>query len=290
MIVDMPFLEPLYKEPILFYFISLIFGISIGSFLNVVIYRLPKMLKREWLREQHNLRGKKLRSAPAYNLISPGSKCTHCGRAIRSIDNIPLISFLFLRGKCRFCNKNISLRYPLVELLTGLLFLCVSYQFGISLHTLYIWMFIALLIALAFIDIDTHLLPDQLTMPLLWLGLIVNTQGGFVDLESAVLGAVLGYSILWTIFWVFKLVTGKEGMGYGDFKLLSALGAWLGWQSLLPIIITSSFIGSVIGVSLILLKINKKSSAIPFGPFLSLAGLIVFFYGKNISQLFMLSF
>jgi leader peptidase (prepilin peptidase)/N-methyltransferase len=290
MIFNLSPIEALYNNPTLFYAICMFLGLSIGSFLNVVIYRFPMILKEEWLRDYKDSQGTKIKLKPTYSIISPGSRCPYCENAIRPIDNIPLLSFLLLRGKCRSCHKNISLRYPLIELLTGLLFVFTSYQLGTSIFTFYAWILIALLIALTFIDIDTHLLPDHLTISLLWLGLIININGGFVDLKSAVMGAVIGYLILWSIFWLFKILTGKEGMGYGDFKLLSALGAWMGWQSLLPIVTISSMIGSVIGIFLILLKINQKSSAIPFGPFLSIAGLVVFFYGKNINQLFMLSF
>ena len=290
MIFNISLLEPLCNNSTFFYSICLVFGLTIGSFLNVVIHRLPVILKETWLRDYQDSQGKKIRFKPVYSLISPGSRCPYCEHAIRPIDNVPILSFLILRGKCRFCHKSISSRYPFIELLTGLLFVFASYQFGPSIFTFYAWILIALLIALTFIDMDTQLLPDQLTISLLWLGLIINMNEGFVDLKSAVMGAVIGYLILWSIFWLFKMLTGKEGMGYGDFKLLSALGAWMGWQSLLPIVILSSLIGSVIGIFLILLKINKKSSAIPFGPFLSLAGLVAFFYGKYINQLFMLSF
>lgn len=290
MIFDITPLESLFKNTSVFYLISLFFGLFIGSFLNVVIYRLPIILKEQWLRDRQVLQDTKQRPKPTYNLALPGSRCPHCKQTIGPRDNIPIMSFLLLRGKCRSCDKNIPLRYPLIELLTGLLFLFASYQLGASILTLYAWIFIALLIALTFIDIDTYLLPDQLTLTLLWLGLIINIKGAFVDLESAVTGAVLGYLFLWAIFWGFKALTGKEGMGHGDFKLLSALGAWMGWQSLLTVVIVSSLIGSIIGIFLILLKINQKSSAIPFGPFLSFAGIVVFFYGKHIYQLFMFSF
>jgi leader peptidase (prepilin peptidase)/N-methyltransferase len=290
MIFNIPLLDALYSNPPVFYFISLVFGLSIGSFLNVVIYRLPIILKEEWLRGYQDLQGKKIRTNPSYSLISPGSRCPHCEYSIKALDNIPILSFLLIRGRCRSCNKNISLRYPFIELFTGILFVFASHQFGASIFTLYAWVLIALLMALTFIDIDTQLLPDHLTISLLWLGLMINIRGGFVDLESAVIGAVIGYLILWSIFWLFKILTGKEGMGYGDFKLLSALGAWMGWQSLLPIVILSSLIGSIIGICLILLKTHQKTSAIPFGPFLGLAGLVVFFYGKHINQLFILSF
>jgi leader peptidase (prepilin peptidase)/N-methyltransferase len=288
MIFYLSILEAFKYTPNYFYFISLIFGLLVGSFLNVVIYRTPIILKKQWLLDCQALQGKKVKSESLYSLTSPGSRCPFCKRSIKPLDNIPILSFLFLRGKCRFCNSPISLRYPLIELFTGLLFTFTSYQFGLSFLTVYAWIFIALLIVLTWIDIDTHLLPDHLTISLLWLGLIINIKSGFVNLESAVLGAVVGYFILWIIFWMFKLITGKEGMGYGDFKLLSALGAWLGWESLLPIVIVSSFIGSVVGVFLIILKTHQKSSAIPFGPFLSLAGLVVFFYHKNINQIFMI--
>lgn len=290
MIFDTSFLDLLHKNLAIFIFISLVFGLLIGSFLNVVIYRLPIILKEEWLRDHQGLKGKRSQSKLTYNLISPGSRCPYCEHSISPLDNIPIFSFFLLRGKCRFCKEKISLRYPFIELLTGLLYAFTSYHFGASVLTLYAWIFIALLIALIFIDIDTFLLPDHLTLSLLWLGLIINMRGSFIDLESAVIGAVVGYLILWVIFWAFKFITGKEGMGYGDFKLLSALGAWMGWQSLLPIIILSSLIGSVIGLCLIILKINQKSSAIPFGPFLGFAGLLVFFYGKAINQVFMLPF
>ena len=275
---------------IFLYVSTWVFGLMIGSFLNVVIYRFPIMLKEDWHQQCLTLQGKKKKSKSFYNLLYPSSCCTHCDKPISPFDNIPLISFILLKGRCRSCRKMISIRYPLIEMLTGVLFAFASFEFGFNFLMLYAWIFISILIVLTWIDIDTQLLPDELTLLLLWLGLFVNLRGNFVDLSSAVIGAIVGYLILWSIFWVFKIITKKEGMGHGDFKLLAAMGAWMGWQSILPITLLSSLIGSAMGVGMILLKKHQKSIPIPFGPFLCFAGLIYFFYGYKINHLLLFDF
>lgn len=271
---------------------ALLIGLSVGSFLNVVIHRFPLMMKRRWrgdclefLREEGGI--KELPGdddSPALTLARPASRCPHCGHRISALENIPLLSYLVLRGKCRACGASISMRYPAVELLTGLLCLTVAWYFGVSWAALWGIVFTCTLIALSFIDYDTRFLPDEMTLPLLWLGLLINTQGVFTDLLSAVIGAAAGYLTLWTVYQVFKLVTGKEGMGFGDFKLLAALGAWMGWQALPAIILLSSLVGAVIGIGLIVLRGRDRSLPIPFGPYLAIAGWIFFMWGEAINN------
>ena len=258
-------------------------GLLIGSFLNVVIYRIPKMMQRESDNYVASESGKELPHTDRFNLMVPRSACPHCGHQITAIENIPVISWLALRGKCRACKAPISPRYPAIELLTGVLSALMVWTFGggaIGLATL---VFAWLLIAMTFIDFDTQLLPDDLTYPLLWLGLLVNLQGMFVPLQEAVIGAAAGYMILWSIYWLFKLATGKEGMGYGDFKLLAALGAWLGWGMLPTIILLSSVVGAVVGISLIAFTRHGRDKPIPFGPYLAAAGLIALLFGTEIA-------
>ncbi|MDX9950597.1 MAG: A24 family peptidase [Methylophilaceae bacterium] len=267
------------------------FGLIIGSFLNVVIHRLPKMMERDWLRQCQELQNPG--SLPAdenvarYNLVVPRSACPACGHQITALENIPLISYAFLRGKCAGCKTPISLRYPLIEALTGLLAGAVAWKFGVSSTALAALVFTFALIALTFIDFDTQLLPDDITLPLLWLGLLFNIGGGFTDLQSAVVGAMAGYLILWSIYWLFKLVTGKEGMGYGDFKLLAAIGAWFGWQLLPAVILLSSVVGSVIGIGLMVLARHGREVPIPFGPYLALGGIAALFWGPQLSRLYL---
>ncbi len=264
----------------------LLFGLLIGSFLNVVIHRLPRMMMRQFRAEvlltwpDAKLPSPAAGEPAVYNLVVPNSGCPACGTAIKPWDNIPVISWLLLRGKCRQCANPISSRYPLVELLTGLAFGWCALQFGWSLALAGALIFTALLIALIFIDIDEMLLPDQLTLPLLWLGLLINLQGTYVSLPEAVIGAVAGYLSLWSVFWGFKLLTGKEGMGYGDFKLLAALGAWMGWQQLPLIILLSSAVGAAFGIAALLKR--GESQPLPFGPYLAIAGWIAFFWGDAI--------
>ncbi|MFD2273707.1 prepilin peptidase [Undibacterium arcticum] len=260
------------------------FGLLIGSFLNVVIYRVPQMMQRESDNYVAQESGKPLPHTTRYNLMVPRSACPHCGHQITALENIPVISYLFLRGKCIECKAPISVRYPIVELLTGALSAYLVWHFGSGLAGLAALVFAYLLIAMTFIDADTQLLPDDLTYPLLWCGLLVNLSGTFVALPDAVIGAAAGYLCLWSIYWLFKLATGKEGMGYGDFKLLAALGAWLGWSMLPIVLLLSSVVGAVVGIALILFAKRGRDNPIPFGPYLAAAGMIALLYGKPIAQ------
>lgn len=264
-----------------------VFGMAIGSFLNVVIHRLPRMLEREWQLQCAQLAGEEISSEPHYNLLVPRSACPACGHRIAWYENIPVLSYLFLKGRCSACAASIHWRYPLVELLTGGVFLIAVWHFGIGAQAAAVTVLLVFLLALAFIDFDTHLLPDSLTLPLLWLGLLVNLQSMFVPIESAVIGAVAGYLSLWSVYWLFKLTTGKEGMGYGDFKLLAALGAWLGWKMLLPIVLVSSVVGAMVGIGLILFGGHDRARPIPYGPYLILAGGICLFWGQALIQLYL---
>jgi leader peptidase (prepilin peptidase)/N-methyltransferase len=267
--------------------IAAVFGLLVGSFLNVVIHRLPKMMQRESDNYVAQESGKPLPHTDSYNLMVPRSACPHCGHRISAIENIPVASYLFLQGKCIECKTRISKRYPFVELLSGALSGLLIWHFGSGLAGLSSLLFAYLLIAMTFIDADTQLLPDDLTFPLLWLGLLTNLNGTFVSLEEAVIGAAAGYLSLWSIYWLFKLTTGKEGMGYGDFKLLAALGAWLGWKMLPVIILLSSLVGAVIGISLILLANRGRHNPIPFGPYLAAAGMIAMLFGKALAQAYL---
>lgn len=263
---------------------AVVFGLLIGSFLNVVIYRLPKMMQRESDNYVAHESGRALPHTDRFNLMVPRSSCPHCGHQITALENIPVISWLVLRGKCSACKAPISARYPLIELATGLLSGALVWTFGSGAMGLATLLFGYLLLAMTFIDFDTQLLPDDLTYPLLWAGLLVNLNGTFVPLREAVIGAAAGYLALWSIYWLFKLATGKEGMGYGDFKLLAALGAWLGWTMLPTIILLSSAVGAVVGISLIVFARHGRDKPIPFGPYLAAAGLIALFYGGPISR------
>jgi leader peptidase (prepilin peptidase)/N-methyltransferase len=261
-----------------------LFGLLIGSFLNVVIYRIPKMMQRESDNYVAHESGKELPHTDRFNLMVPRSACPHCGHQITALENIPVISYLALRGKCSACKAPIPVRYPLVELATGALSALLVWRFGSGTMGLATLFFAYCLLAMTFIDFDTQLLPDDLTYPLLWVGLLVNLNGMFVPLEEAVIGAAAGYLVLWGIYWLFKLATGKEGMGYGDFKLLAALGAWLGWTMLPTIVLLSSVVGAVVGISLILFGGHQRGKPIPFGPYLAAAGLIALLYGAPISR------
>ena len=264
--------------------VAALFGLLVGSFLNVVIHRIPKMMQRESDNYVAQESGKEPPHTDRYNLMVPRSSCPHCGHQITAMENIPVISWLALRGKCRKCKAPISPRYPAVELLTGVLAGLLVWTFGSGLAGLATLLFLFLLVAMTFIDIDTQLLPDDLTYPLLWAGLLVNLNGTFVPLADAVIGAAAGYLVLWSVYWLFKLVTGKEGMGYGDFKLLAALGAWLGWQMLPTIILLSSVVGAVVGISLIVFAKRGRDKPIPFGPYLAAAGLIALVYGEQLGR------
>jgi leader peptidase (prepilin peptidase)/N-methyltransferase len=260
------------------------FSLAIGSFLNVVIHRLPKIMEREWRAELAEHEDKPVDDSPAYNLVVPRSACPACGHQITALENIPVVSYLALGGKCAACKTKISLRYPLVELLTGVLSGYLAWHFGVTWATAAALLFLWSVIALAFIDLDTFYLPDAITLPLLWAGLLVNYNGIFVSLPNAVLGAVAGYLSLWSVYWGFKLATGKEGMGYGDFKLLAAIGAWVGWQMLPVVILLSSFAGAVVGISLIVFARHGRNVPIPFGPYLVLGGLSGLLWGDALMR------
>jgi leader peptidase (prepilin peptidase) / N-methyltransferase len=254
-------------------------GLIVGSFLNVVIYRLPKMMEQAWRRECCEFLDQDAPNDPPLSLSAPNSSCRDCGAAIKPWHNIPVISFLLLGGQCAACGTGISWRYPTVELATALLSLAAAMTFGLSWELAGALAICWCLVALTGIDIDTQLLPDSITLPLLWAGIAFNVFGVFTDLQSAVVGAMLGYVVLWSVFWLFKLITGKDGMGYGDFKLLAALGAWFGWQSLPLIIILSSFVGAAIGIMLVVAKRQGRDIPMPFGPYLAGAGLLWLFFG-----------
>ncbi|MES2024721.1 MAG: A24 family peptidase [Pseudomonadota bacterium] len=264
-----------------------VFGLLIGSFLNVVIHRIPKMMQRESDNYVANESGKPLPHEDRYNLVVPRSACPKCGHQITALENIPVISYAAIGGKCTACKTPISIRYPIIELLTGLLSAFLIWHFGSGWLGLSTLVFTYLLIAMTFIDADTQLLPDDLTLPLLWLGLLINLNGTFVPLTEAVIGAAAGYLSLWSIYWLFKLLTGKEGMGYGDFKLLAALGAWLGWKMLPIIILLSSLVGAIVGIALIILAKRGRDIPIPFGPYLAAAGLLTLLYGKPLAQTYL---
>ena len=261
---------------------ALPFGLIIGSFLNVVILRFPEQLKNNWRRESEDFLGLPSEPTEKITLSVPASRCPSCGVPIKPWHNIPVISYVFLRGKCTACSTPISIQYPLVELLCGLATAFIVYQFGLSLMTAYCLLFSWVLIALTGIDYYDQLLPDQITLPLLWVGLFANLSSTFVPINEAVIGALAGYLSLWSVFWIFKLVTGKEGMGYGDFKLLAALGAWMGWQMLPLIIILSTFVGALVGIVGVIVKSKDRQVPIAFGPFLAMAGWIALIWGDKI--------
>ena len=267
--------------------VAALLGLMVGSFLNVVIHRLPRMMEREWQAQCAELRGEAPVAAEPFGLVAPRSACPACGHAIAWYENIPLLSYLFLRGKCSACAVAISARYPLVELGTALLTALAAWQFGFTGQAAAAFVLVWALIALAFIDLDTQYLPDDITLPLLWLGLLVNTTGLFVPLGEAVIGAAAGYLSLWSVYHLFRLLTGKEGMGFGDFKLLAALGAWFGWTMLPLVILCSSVVGAVIGVAMIVLAGRDRARPIPFGPYLVLAGLIALFWGETLLKLYL---
>ncbi|MGB1539146.1 MAG: prepilin peptidase [Pseudomonadales bacterium] len=267
------------------YAFYLIFGLLVGSFLNVVIYRLPKMLERDWQIDAAQVLGTASetdRVDTPFNLAQPRSQCPGCGTQVKAIDNIPIVSFVLLRGRCGQCQNPISLQYPAIELTTGLVTLFLIHHFGLSSAAVLACLLTYALIALSTIDYRTTLLPDSITLPFLWLGLLANINGTFTDLTSAVVGAMAGYLSLWSVYWGFKLLTGKDGMGFGDFKLLGLLGAWLGWQMLPIIIILSSLAGAIIGLSLIALG-RDKDHPIPFGPYLAIAGWTALIWGESLT-------
>lgn len=297
-------------SPVLFAGICLLLGLLMGSFLNVVIHRLPVMLRRDWRRQSVDILsewsgekdapddlaqlrtgleklGPALDGAPVYNLIVPRSACPHCGHRIGALQNIPVVSYLALRGRCAGCKTRISVRYPVVEAFTGLVSAYVGWHFGFSLAALAGLLFAWALITAAVIDFDTQLLPDDITLPLTWLGLLFNLWDALTTLEAAVIGAVAGYLALWSVYWVFKLATGKEGMGFGDFKLLAAIGAFLGWKMLPAVILLSSLVGAVVGIGLIALARHGRNIPIPFGPYLAAAGLLALFFGEELNHAYL---
>jgi len=271
-------------QPDVFPVVAVLFGLAIGSFLNVVIHRLPRIMERDWAAQCAELRGETPAPAERLSLAVPRSRCPHCEHEITALENVPVLSYLFLRGRCRGCGKPISWRYPAVEILTGLLFGLAAWKLGPGLAAIAAMGFTAAMVALTFIDFDTQLLPDDITLPLLWAGLLANLFATFTDLASAVVGAIAGYLTLWGVYWLFKLATGKEGMGYGDFKLLAAIGAWLGWQMLPLTILLSSFVGAVVGIGLIVLARHGRNVPMPFGPYLAVAGVIALFWGQAITK------
>ncbi len=278
------------NEPALFTGLVFLLGLAVGSFLNVVIHRLPRMLEAEWQEQCAELRGEPGPAASRYNLSTPRSACPSCGHRITALENIPVLSWLGLRGRCSACGSRISARYPLVELLTATLSALIAWKFGFGMLTAGAILFVWTLIVLAFIDFDTTLLPDDLTLPLLWLGLLFNLFGVYTSLESAVIGAMAGYLTLWSIYWLFKLVTGKEGMGYGDFKLLAAIGAWLGWEMLPVTILLSAAVGAAVGIAMVVFIKHDRQVPIPFGPYLAGGGVVALFYGAPITRAYLGSF
>jgi leader peptidase (prepilin peptidase)/N-methyltransferase len=287
----MPPSTVLSASPETFIAICVVLGLIVGSFLNVVIHRLPKMLERQWRSECAALNEESgaIGAAPdaPYNLAVPHSSCPACSHRITALENIPLISYAWLRGKCSACKAPISLRYPAVEALAGILAGYIAWRYGITAQTAGALIFTWACIALAFIDLDTQYLPDNITLPLLWAGLLFNLDDTFATLPAAVVGAVVGYGILWSVFWAFKLATGKEGMGYGDFKLLAAIGAWLGWEMLPLVILLSSFVGAAVGVAMIVFVKHRRETPIPFGPYLAAAGLIALFWGEPMMRYYL---
>ncbi|MBD8708222.1 prepilin peptidase [Pseudomonas sp. CFBP 13711] len=280
----MPLLDLLASSPLAFVLCALVLGLLVGSFLNVVVYRLPKMMIRDWKTQSREMLD--LPPEPqlqTFNLILPHSRCPHCSHKIRAWENIPVVSYLLLGGKCSQCKAPISKRYPLVELACGLLSAFIAWHFGFGWQAGAMLVLTWGLLSMSLIDADHQLLPDAIVLPLLWLGLIVNALGLFTSLTDALWGAVAGYLVLWCVFWLFKLITGKEGMGYGDFKLLAMLGAWGGWQILPLTILLSSIVGAVLGLILLRLRNVETSTPIPFGPYLALAGWIALLWGDQIT-------
>ena len=274
-------------ESWLWWTIAGIVGLCVGSFLNVVIHRLPRMLEQDWADQCADLRGESPVPRTPYNLFTPRSACPGCGHPIRAHENIPVISYLLLRAKCAHCDAPISPRYPVIELAAAILAVAAAWKFGATYQALAAACLLWTLLALSAIDIDTQLLPDNLTLPLLWAGLILNSFGLFAPLADALWGAVGGYLVLWLVYWAFRLITGKEGMGYGDFKLLAALGAWLGWQMLPVVILLSSVVGATVGITLILARGRDRNIPIPFGPYLAGAGVLSVLFGKALIAMYL---
>jgi leader peptidase (prepilin peptidase) / N-methyltransferase len=283
----MPIIDFLQSSSPSFISITILLGLLVGSFLNVVIYRLPLMMQREWQQQCDELAGNTSQELEPFTLSSPRSRCPHCNHKISALENIPVISYLVLAGKCKQCKAPISFRYPLIEILCGILSGIVAFYFGFSWACLGALLLTWSLIALTFIDVDHQLLPDSITLPLLWFGIFFNLFDTYVELHTSVVGAIAGYLSLWLVFHSFRLITGKEGMGYGDFKLLAALGAWIGWSFLPTIILLSSLVGAIVGISLIALRQQHRDVPIPFGPYLAAAGWITLIWGDVINQTYL---
>jgi leader peptidase (prepilin peptidase)/N-methyltransferase len=277
-------IDLLQSSPTFFVSFCALLGLLAGSFLNVVIYRLPKMMELEWRRQCAELRGETFEAAAPFNIITPRSACPNCGHRITAPENIPLISYGALKGRCSECRVSISIRYPAVEALSAIISGFIAWHFGFGFAAFAALAFAWAMIVLAFIDIDTQLLPDDLTMPFLWGGLLVNLGEIFTDIRSAVIGAAAGYAALWLVYWGYKLLTGKEGMGYGDFKLLAVIGAWAGWQMLPLVILFSSILASLVGIGLILIARHGRHIPIPFGPYLAGGGMVALLWGSEINR------
>lgn len=279
-------------QPVIFVIAMALLGLIVGSFLNVVISRLPKMMEQDWHEQCCDLLEIKneKRMEHQVSLFFPGSSCPVCHHKITALENIPVISYLYLKGRCKSCKTKISPQYPIIEILTGLTSAYVAWHFGFTLQTLFAVLLTWALICLSMIDLEYSLLPDDITLPFLWLGLTCNIFGVFTDIYSSLIGAILGYSVLWIIFMSFKIVTGKEGMGYGDFKLLSLLGAWFGWQYLPLVILLSSIAASLIGIAMIIFRGREKSAAFPFGPYLAIAGWVTLIWGEELVGIYLNSF
>ncbi|WON74601.1 A24 family peptidase [Nitrosospira sp. Is2] len=282
----MSLIEGLQSSEIFFVSFCTIFGLMVGSFLNVVIYRLPKMLERNWRRGCAEFRGELVEALPPYNIVIPRSSCPHCGHRIGALENIPLASYAILRGRCSRCGVPISARYPVVELLTGFLSAFIAWHFGFGFAACAALVFTWAMITLAFIDMDTQLLPDVITSPLLWCGLLVNLSNGFTDIHSAVVGAIAGFLSLWLVYHGYRLIARKEGMGCGDFKLLAVIGAWFGWQMLPLVILFSSVTGVIVGLGLIMVTRHGYHTPIAFGPFLAGGAMVALFWGNEINHVY----
>lgn len=275
------------QQQVLYLGTLFVIGAVVGSFLNVVIYRLPVMMQREWRQDCLEFLEQPADPTPEkFNLNTPRSRCSNCGHQIKALENVPIISYLLLGGKCSDCNTRISLQYPLVELFTAIVSVVVGWHFGVSLQALAALFLSWCLIAASGIDIGHKLLPDSITLPLLWLGILLSLFDVFIGLEASVIGAMAGYMSLWIVFMLFKVVTGKEGMGYGDFKLLAMLGAWLGWKPLYVVILTSSLVGATVGIAMIALGKTERSTQIPFGPYLAAAGWITLIWGNELMRFY----
>ena len=291
----MDLLHLLQTNSVFFLIVVGVVSLMIGSFLNVVIHRLPIMMERTWRQQckeflsedSSDEKQPTIKPKEKYNLIMPGSKCPHCGHHIGPLENIPVVSYLILKGKCSSCGQRISPRYPIIELVTAVLSVAVAWHFGFGWQTAGGLALTWALIALTMIDFDKQLLPDDITLPFIWIGLLLAMFGIFIDTHSSIIGAVVGYLSLWSFYWIFKLLTGKEGMGYGDFKLLAALGAWFGWQMLPVIILLSSFVGAAVGISLIIFLGRDKNVPIPFGPYIATAGWIAMLWGRDITDTYL---